>query len=173
MDSNDDDDDDDNYYGWLDIKAVSCWTNNGDFNCDFGLIVLDREPDKGYMPIGYNNDITSDMWFIAFGFPTRTNDQMMLTGCELWEINDDNFRDTSCDIEPGQSGSALSTWIESLNSRIIYGIVSNENYIQTSSGWYSNKIYFNQHTRITPYVYSVLCDWIQNDGYYDVCQYYY
>jgi V8-like Glu-specific endopeptidase len=154
------------YFGWTNAYSVTGWTQNGDFDYDFGVIALSTTNTyKGWMSFGWTSSLSSGWWINVNGYPgDKSYGTQWHSDNTLSDVETLTFRDTSLDLYPGNSGSASYSYWSDTNTRIIYGIVSADAWEQYwDFGCFCIKTrYWNQHVRITSDRFNLICNWIND-----------
>ncbi len=127
--------------GWSKAITTGKWHNNGDYNYDYAMIVLDNAPHGGYASYGVYSDGTYTITGYPGDKPTGT----------LWEMSGDTWSGTyrvyyDIDTAGGQSGSSLRD--------------SNDVVRGTHSGAYSS---YNGGVKIRSGMYNSFTNWIANN----------
>jgi V8-like Glu-specific endopeptidase len=148
-------------YGWITGSfawSVYGWTHDDDYDYDYGMIILSKSANVGWLSFGYSSLISESWYFYSHGYPgDKPSGTQWETSCNPSDVNSQSIDDESCDIYFGQSGSGMYSFNYNGN-RVIFGIVSHQ-----TEYWLLWWHRWNTWTRINSGKFSLICDWIDTD----------
>jgi glutamyl endopeptidase len=141
-------------------RSVTCWSESNDWECDYGLITLDKTFSVGtFGLLSLSDDTLDNSWAQIIGYPEigkppGTQQFFVPGGGNIWDYGSKHV-EFKIDATHGNSGSGIYRFWN--GKRAIYAIVSGE---------YPN---YNVGTRITNARHDKIRGWQCEDGVQSAC----
>jgi V8-like Glu-specific endopeptidase len=99
----------------------------------------------------------------ADGYPGDKDSRTMWNTFDAVDDVRSNSFDNFLDIVPGSGGSGVYLYLAAQNSKVIYGVVSNQSkkfVFNFPDIWNLGKVMINTATRISPVTFRLICAWM-------------
>ena len=139
------------------------WVQDGNLDLDYAVIELSKSPEAGWSSFGWNSGLGSSWHMNADGYLGDKDSRTMWNTFDQIDNARENLFDYFLNTVPGSSRSGVYLYLAAQNSKVIYGVVSNESkkfVISFLDIWNLGIVMINTATRISVVRFRLICAWM-------------